>query len=1383
MAGTATATPMEIDEFINGALVSWLESCLPRAELLAGYTSLLDGIIIHSVWLQIDPEPQNNPSELLTDLSGNSLSVARAKNFECIVRNLKALFEDELGQTILVLPDAYMLGYYPESKHGLEQMKTLLTLLLGAAVQCPNKQLFIARIKELDLETQHAIVALIKQVTDSHSLVLTEDSLERLTPENMYGHIMRLTKERDHMYLKWIETVCVEPELNASDGAECGQGVSVPRSPSSGTATSTPSSSSNSESNHLAVECADLRSKNRKLRQELEEKSENLLELREELDDKKLRFDKLRQESQDWFTEAKRAAAYRDEVDILRERAERADRLEIEVQKYREKLGDSDFYKSRVEELREDNRVLLESKEMLEEQLQRSRKRSEHVITLETEIIKYKQKLNDMALERDVDRTKLEELLEENAQLQLVAKNLNSTQEIDKSFSDNDDECNSGDNSLSEQLTNNAQTRALKLELENRRLTAALEQLKESSFHESTSKMLELEKEKKKLSLKIEQMQENIQRLTQQNVELESVFKNALEENKKLQDAVDNRQKSYDRQSLERDADRQKLSDAEQHVETLNKEKQRIQTLNDSIQRRADDLERLTESKTKELEQYVEKTQLFEQTKQRLYEIEAKVSTYERENASLLKEVTKLKESSEEKSVQLDESINRLDTQAKELLRMTKAQDEAEVMQQKLLDLEKQNQELSSQRNIDQEMISTLRNDLVNGTLVTKKVRHNLEKLGLDVNEVDGEPNELNVEHVVEKLVRNPETFKTVREIMLNVNREQQQERSEAGVKSDMCVLCHRQEIFTVEKNIELSAAVPSAQELRFEHMVRLSPARESAEMLRLQESNTQLQTENARLSVDVAALGSQITSLNTQHVALQLANSQLAAEKDTLLKDIDALQQEHKHALQDQVTLQCLHDQLSAEYESLNKDKEQLKAAVRDLRQETRDARETIQEQEQRIEDLTTQTSTMKTCHEDLAILRTEHSKLTDDFRNLFATSDRFKNEYKNIQEQYKMIRMEHSSLKLQNTELTGELNAKQDQVRLLQIEYSKVQQRCEMLIQNNADLDSERKALMDNVSQLLSQYQELLAISLEDKKHFHEEEKNYTERVHSLKRQKEKLEEKIMEHYKKSETTVQKKKPFASSLVRRVKKASSELMNKVPSRNRRSWVDDARTSSQFVIGSESGGNESDNSNEEPLSIASDTHLLQRNMPLRQSLQRDLLDSSIQRGGTVRSSLQAQKRTDLSNSRRNSVHGLEAPDVTGSSLTLGTAGSRRTVYLIDEHQKLTEAGSNSNATPQQLQQPQATSTPTPSNSGNTANAAAEPQTPQKNESPATFLMYNRINTTIGGAASNNNDQNPLLQASGSGGSVAGSANQDDKALRKRNEDKSNSIWYEYGCV
>lgn len=75
------------------------------------------------------------------------------------------------------------------------------------------------------------------------------------------------------------------------------------------------------------------------------------------------------------------------------------------------------------------------------------------------------------------------------------------------------------------------------------------------------------------------------------------------------------------------------------------------------------------------------------------------------------------------------------------------------------------------------------------------------------------------------------------------------------------------------------------------------------------------------------------------------------------------------------------------------------------------------------------------------------------------------------------------------------------------------------------NVDLDTERKTLMENVSHLLKQYHELLFLSLEDKKHFHEEEKSYTECVHNLNRQKEKLEEKIMELFKKSEAVVPKK------------------------------------------------------------------------------------------------------------------------------------------------------------------------------------------------------------------------------------------------------------------
>jgi len=73
------------------------------------------------------------------------------------------------------------LGREPESKAGVENMQLLLLLLLGCAVQCPNKETFIDRIKQLDVQVQHAIVDCIRQVTDNHNIVLTQDGItERL---------------------------------------------------------------------------------------------------------------------------------------------------------------------------------------------------------------------------------------------------------------------------------------------------------------------------------------------------------------------------------------------------------------------------------------------------------------------------------------------------------------------------------------------------------------------------------------------------------------------------------------------------------------------------------------------------------------------------------------------------------------------------------------------------------------------------------------------------------------------------------------------------------------------------------------------------------------------------------------------------------------------------------------------------------------------------------------------------------------------------------------------------------------------------------------------------------------------------------------------------
>nr|CAI5866164.1 unnamed protein product [Callosobruchus analis] len=321
---------------------------------------------------------------------------------------------------------------------------------------------------------------------------------------------------------------------------------------------------------------------------------------------------------------------------------------------------------------------------------------------------------------------------------------------------------------------------------------------------------------------------------------------------------------------------------------------------------------------------------------------------------------------------------------------------------------------------------------------------------------------------------------------------------------------------------------------------------------------NASLQNENVTLTVSVSTLQSQINSLQTQQTALQLANSQLVAEKDELLKKQQIQNTQHDTLLLDQMTLRSLHEQLSTEYEQAKNEQENLKKISRDLRSEIRGMKEKNNSLQSRIANLEIEKEAMKNEAKNLAHLKGEHMKLKDDFRNLFTASDRMKQEYKAVQEELKNLKIEARNLRLGQTEMQGELNSRSDRMAGLQLENAKLQQKCDMLFEMNHSLDSDRRALMEHVSQLLSQYHSLLTHSLEDKQHFHIEEKLYTDKLNNLCRQKEKLEEKIMDHYRKLDNATSKKKGFGATLVRRVRKAGSDIINKVPSRNRRSWHED---------------------------------------------------------------------------------------------------------------------------------------------------------------------------------------------------------------------------------
>lgn len=130
---------------------------------------------------------------------------------------------------------------------------------------------------------------------------------------------------------------------------------------------------------------------------------------------------------------------------------------------------------------------------------------------------------------------------------------------------------------------------------------------------------------------------------------------------------------------------------------------------------------------------------------------------------------------------------------------------------------------------------------------------------------------------------------------------------------------------------------------------------------------------------------------------------------------------------------------------------------------------------------------------------------------------------------------------------------------------------------------------------------------------------------------------------------------------------------------------------------------------------------------------------------------------------------------MTGSSLTLGAAGSRRTVYLVDENSKLPD--STTGTSPTAAAATSIDTETTAANNNNNNNGNNNSTTSATDQAPSTLLMYNRISNVINdpkivGSASSM----PLSQETALANSPSNGTNE------KRKPD-DNAVWYEYGCV
>ncbi|XP_051241075.1 girdin isoform X5 [Dicentrarchus labrax] len=474
-----------LDQFMLSPLVTWVKTFLPHDGGIH-FSELLDGVFLNDIMTQINPSAT---SQGANKVSGDPSQ--RIQNLNFLVQQIKTYYLDNLRQLIMIpLPNVLLLGRTPYCEQSLEEMKKLLLLLLGCAVQCEKKEEYIERIQTLDFDTKAAIAAHIQELTHSQENVLDLQWLEstELHPDeleaaarNMAMHLRHLLDQRN-MQLETIAELMQEKEGVVSL-------LNSPSSPQSASYSPSMPQQQAGTQQHLAVELADSKAKIRRLRQELEEKSEQMLDCRHELENMEAELKRIQQENSQLLVDARAARTYRDELDALRERAIKADKLESEVGRYREQLHKIEFYKAKVEELKEDNRVLQETKEVLEDQLAGWRARSDKIHQLEKQSLLLKARVHDMEQEREADRRRIEELQEENLALCLAQRrSMEESQHLGWELEQlsKTTENSQGQQSLSEEVSERTCSRMLKLEKENQSLLRTIEDLRAASMNNST---------------------------------------------------------------------------------------------------------------------------------------------------------------------------------------------------------------------------------------------------------------------------------------------------------------------------------------------------------------------------------------------------------------------------------------------------------------------------------------------------------------------------------------------------------------------------------------------------------------------------------------------------------------------------------------------------------------------------------------------------------------------------------------------------------------------------------------------------------------------------------------------------------------------------------
>ncbi|TSN95650.1 Girdin [Bagarius yarrelli] len=673
------------------------------------------------------------------------------------------------------------------------------------------------------------------------------------------------------------------------------------------------------------------------------------------------------------------------------------------------------------------------------------------------------------------------------------------------------------------------------LEAESRRLKKKIDGLRNASMQ-----LESLEKENAQLdqeNLELRRTAESLRsagakaaRLEQENRELESE-KNQMQRNLELLKASSKKTERLELSYQGLDSENQRLQKALENsgrkIQQLEGELRDLESENQSLQRNLEELK----ISSKRLEQLEKENKVLEQESSQL----------EKDKKQLEKENKRLRQQAEIRDSKLDEDSQRISQLEKENRTLSKEVSSLQDSYNRVKDLERDNKELVKQATIDKKTLATLRELLeskLESTLkssleikeekiaalearlqessnLNQQLRQELKTVKKNYEALRQREEE---EHMVHsspsrggedsQSVRKweKESHEATRELLKVKDRLIEVERNNATLQAE------KQALRTQLKQLETQSSNLQAQILALQ--------RQAAS---LQENNTTLQTQNAKLQVENSTLNSQSAALIGQNSQLQSQQCSAESERDGAVREREELRSTYEMLLRDHEKLAALHERQAAEYEALIGKHGGLKSVHKSLEVQHRDLEDRYNQllkQKAQLEELE---KVLKAEQEKMLSENQRHQATTAEYHKLKEENDKLNFTYQQLLKDNEGLQTDHKNLKsqlnaakLEQTRLEAEFSKLKEQYQQLDITSTKLTNQCELLSQLKGNLEEENRHLLDQIQTLMLQNRTLLEQTMESKDLFHVEQRQYIDKLNELRRQKEKLEEKIMDQYK---------------------------------------------------------------------------------------------------------------------------------------------------------------------------------------------------------------------------------------------------------------------------